>query len=138
LVDRRPMPLLKSRQVLMLCPICSGDFQSPEASCPGCGCELVPTSIDPGADLELPPESGDELAELCRPRLYALAMLIQQALEQNGVAAIVLGGNAFSVMPHLAFSGEMRVLVSRAQLEYAHQLYSAYFQNDGETEYDEE
>jgi hypothetical protein len=82
------------------------------------------------------PGGGAELVELCRPRLYSLAMLIQQILEQNGVAAIVPGANAFSVMPHLAFSGEMRVMVSSDQLEYARQLYSAYFESDSDTEYD--
>jgi len=63
-------------------------------------------------------------------------MLIQQILEQNGVTAFVPGANAFSVMPHLAFSGEMRVMVSRDQLEYARQLYSAFFESDIDTDYD--
>jgi hypothetical protein len=65
-------------------------------------------------------------------------MLIKQTLDLNGVPAIVLGGNAFSVMPHLAFSGEMRVMVKGGQLAEARELYAAYFENDGETEYDDE
>jgi len=119
----------------MLCPICSEDFQQTEARCPDCGCGLVPASLDT-LDGGAPSDTGAELVELCRPRLYSLAMLIQQILEQNGVTAIVPGANAFSVMPHLAFSGEMRVMVSVDQLEYARQLYSAYFESDSDTQYD--
>ena len=126
----------------MLCPICSADFQLAEANCPACGCGLIPASLesspDPGPDSDTGTDSGPTLVELCRPRLYSLAMLIKQTLDQNGVPAMVLGGNAFSVMPHLAFSGEMRVMVRRAQLERACELYAAYFQNEGETDYDDE
>ena len=124
--------------MLMLCPICSADFQLPEAYCPACGCGLVPASLETRPDPE--PEVDDtlDLVELCRPRLYSLAMLIKQTLEQNGVLAMILGGNAFSVMPHLAFSGEMRILVDAAQLEYARKLYAAYFQNSGETDFADE
>ena len=121
--------------MLMLCPICSGDFQLPEALCPACGCGLVPASLDAGSDRESDKEKCLKLAELCRPRIYSLAMLIKQTLEQNGVPAMLQGGNAFSVMPHLAFSGELRVVVNSAQLEYARELYAAYFENDGETDY---
>ena len=121
--------------MLMLCPICSEDFQHAEARCPDCGCGLVPASLDT-PDAEAVPDGGAELVELCRPRLFTLAMLIQQILEQNGVTAFVPGANAFSVMPHLAFSGEMRVMVSRDQLEYARQLYTAYFEGDRDAHYD--
>jgi|SRR5262244_2391585 len=114
--------------MLMLCPICSEDFQHPEVACPDCGCGLVPASLDAGAGTPVEPDIRSEPVELCRPRLYSLAMLIKQTLEQNGVAAMVLGANAFSVMPHLAFSGEMRVIVNSQQLEYAREVYAAYFQ----------
>lgn len=137
-VDREMAVPVESRYVLMLCPICSLDFQLQEDFCPDCGCGLVPASLEAGREFDSEPDNSAELAELCRPRLYSVAMLIKQMLEQNGVAAIVLGGNAFSVMPHLAFSGEMRVMVSASQLEYARELYSAYFQNDGDTDYDED
>ena len=119
----------------MLCPICSGDFQQPEGLCPDCGCGLVPASLDMSVDPEPIPDGSTELVELCRPRLFSLAMLIKQILEQNGVPAMVPGANAFSVMPHLAFSGEMRVMVSSNHLEYARQLYSAYFEGDNGADY---
>jgi hypothetical protein len=122
----------------MLCPICSADFQLSEANCPACGCGLIPASLEAAPELETDSDEGATLVELCRPRLYSLAMLIKQTLDQNGVPAMVLGGNAFSVMPHLAFSGEMRIMVSSAQLTQARELYEAYFQNDGETCYEEE
>jgi hypothetical protein len=122
--------------MLMLCPICSEDFQQQEALCPDCGCGLVPASLDTTVDTRVTPDNSIELVELCRPRLYSLAMLIKQILEQNGVAAFVPGANAFSVMPHLAFSGEMRIMVSSDQFDYARQLYSAYFEGDSNTLYD--
>ena len=119
----------------MLCPICSGDFQQAEGLCPDCGCGLVPASLDMTVDRGAILDGRTELVELCRPRLFSLAMLIKQILEQNGVPAMVPGANAFSVMPHLAFSGEMRVMVSSNHLEYARQLYSAYFEGDSDADY---
>lgn len=124
--------------MLMLCPICSADFQLPEAKCPACGCGLIPSSLDAALEPEIDFGNEPKLVELCRPRLYSLAMLIKQTLDQNGVPAMVLGGNAFSVMPHLAFSGEMRVMVSESHLEYARELYAAYFQNDGDIDFADE
>jgi len=132
--------------MLMLCPICSCDFELPEESCPACGCGLVPASLDTGSNTDTGVGAegdvyagiGADQAVLCRPRLYPVAMLIKQTLEQNGVPALVMGGNAFSIMPHLAFSGELRVLVNSAQLDFARQLYEAYFENDAEIGCDED
>ena len=76
-----------------------------------------------------------EFVELCRPRLYPLAMLIKQKLEQNGVEVLVQGANAISVLPHLAIGGELRVLVDRGKLDYARALYQAYFEGDEDTDY---
>jgi ABC-type transport system substrate-binding protein len=74
--------------------------------------------------------------ELCRPHAYPVAMLIKQMLEQNGVNVIVQGANAISVQPHLAFGGELRVMVDGQQLEFARQLYQAYFESDTEVDYE--
>jgi hypothetical protein len=57
-------------------------------------------------------------------------MLIKQMLEQNGVSAMVVGGHSLSVMPHLVFGGELRVVVDRERLGFARSLYEAYFEND--------
>src|SRR5215467_13402633 len=124
--------------MLMLCPICSGDFQQTEPLCPACGCGLVPASIVVEPKLQSDRQVGEALVELCRPRLYSVAMLIKQPLEQNGVAAIIPGANSFAIMPHLSFSGEMRVMVFADQLDYAREIYAAYFQGDGETNYNDE
>jgi hypothetical protein len=62
-------------------------------------------------------------------------MLIQQTLEQHGILVYVHGGNAVSLMPHLAFSGELRVLVNREQKEQAFEIYKAYFENDEGVDY---
>lgn len=79
-----------------------------------------------------------EFVELCRPKLIPVAQLIKQTLEQNGVPTIVQGGNALSLMPHLAFGGQLRVLVDREQLEFARQLYQAYFENQEDIDYSQE
>ncbi|HEY7547360.1 MAG TPA: hypothetical protein VID27_20865 [Blastocatellia bacterium] len=79
-----------------------------------------------------------EFVELCRPRTYPVAMLIKQMLEQNGVAAIVQGGHALSVLPQLVFGGELRVLVDSEEIEYARELYRAYFESDDDTDFIEE
>lgn len=76
-----------------------------------------------------------EFVELCRPRLYPVAMLIKQTLESHDVTVIIQGGHSLSVMPNFAFMGEIRVLVERDQLEYARALYAAYFENDEEIDY---
>ena len=59
-------------------------------------------------------------------------MLIKQMLEQNGVAATVQGGQSLSMLPHLAFGGELRIFVARDQLDYARAVYKAYFECDEE------
>jgi hypothetical protein len=95
----------------------------------------VPASLDITLDSRDVSDSKAALVELCRPRLYPVAMLIKQVLEQNGVPVAVPGANAFSVMPHLAFSGELRVMVGSDDLDYARQLYSAYFECDDDAQY---
>jgi hypothetical protein len=64
--------------------------------------------------------------------MYPLAMLIKQTLEAHDVAVIVQGGNSLSLMPQLAFGGELRILVDSSQLEAAKSLYEAYFEGQGE------
>jgi len=78
------------------------------------------------------------LIELCRPKLYPLAMLIKETLEQNGVRVVVSGANSLSVLPHLAFSGELRVLVGSDQIEFARELYHAYFEGNKQEYSDED
>ena len=76
-----------------------------------------------------------EFVELCRPRLLPVAMLVKQMLEQNGVTVIVQGQHSLSMQPHLAFGGQLRVLVEIEQLDYASALYKAYFENEDGTDY---
>jgi hypothetical protein len=75
-----------------------------------------------------------EFVELCRPQNYPEAMFIKQTLEQNRVAVRIQGLHSLSVMPHLAFGGQLRVSVARDQLEYAQALYKAYFESE-DTDY---
>lgn len=123
--------------MLMLCPICAEEFQVRVASCPGCGCGLIPSQLVEG--YAPPAERSDkrriEFVELCRPRAYPVAMLVKQMLEQNGVAATVQGGQSMSMLPHLAFVGQLRIFVDKDQLDYARALYSAYFESDEEIDY---
>ena len=103
--------------------------------CPACGCNLVASTIRDDAFFDKDAQGSFEFVEMCRSRSgYPLAMLVKQTLEQNGVAVILQGGNFLSVMPNLAFGGELRVLVPRHQLEYARELYQAYFEGNGEAE----
>jgi hypothetical protein len=114
--------------MLMLCPICAEDFFSPLSVCPGCGCNLVPERLrETEAESKI---KRVEYVELCRPHLPPLAMLIKEMLEQNGVDCIVQGGHSLSVLPQLAFGGQMRVLVDSEKIDYACQLYRAYFESD--------
>ncbi len=123
----------------MLCPICASEFDSPVKLCPACGCELFPFTLNPISDVTTRQEKRSiEFVELCRPRAYPVAMLIKQMLEQNGVAAIVQGGHALSVLPQLVFGGELRVLVDSEEIEYARELYKAYFESDDDTDFIEE
>lgn len=107
--------------------------------CPACGCELFPFTLNPTWDVATRQEKRSvEFVELCRPRAYPVAMLIKQMLEQNGVAVIVQGGHALSVLPQLVFGGELRVLVDSEEIEYARELYKAYFESDDDTDFIEE
>ena len=124
----------------MLCPICADEFLLRLAACPNCGCNLIPESLSEVSQITLSKTETNqiEFVELCRPKLIPIAQLIKQTLEQNGVPTIVQGGNALSLMPHLAFGGELRVLVDSQQEEFARQLYQAYFENQEEIDYSQE
>jgi hypothetical protein len=119
--------------MLMLCPICAGEFEISAADCPACGCNLVASTMRRDAFGDKESDEEFEFVEMCRSRGYPVAMLIKQTLEQNGVTVILQGGHFISVMPNLAFGGELRVLVPRHQLEYARALYEAYFEGGDET-----
>ena len=59
-------------------------------------------------------------------------MLVKETLEQNGISVIIQGGHSLSMLPQLAFGGEMRLLVDSEQYEYALALYRAYFESSDE------
>jgi hypothetical protein len=65
-------------------------------------------------------------------------MLIKQMLEQHEVVVLIQGGNSLSVMPYLAFGGELRVLVDSRHIEYARSLYEAYFEAEDGTDFSSE
>jgi hypothetical protein len=126
--------------MLMLCPICADEFAGSESHCPACGFDLFPVTMDErtSATIEAA-ETGArrpvEYVELCRPRLFPVAMLIKQVLEQHDVRAIVQGGHSLSVMPHLAMFGEMRLLVDSERLDLARRIYAAYFETADDIEF---
>ena len=100
--------------------------------CPGCGCNLVPSSLE--AEASESEKRRIKLVELCRPPIYPVAMLIKQVLEQNGIKAIIQGGHSLSVLPHLVFGGELRIMVDSEQFEYALDIYQAYFEGDEDSD----
>lgn len=122
--------------MLMLCPICAGEFQFQADACPACGCNLIPENI-PELSKEFPGsyESPIQLIELCRPKLHPIAMLVKDTLEHHGIYVLIQGGNAISVLPQLAFGGELRVLVDQSQIDHARQVYNAYFENQEGVDY---
>lgn len=127
--------------MLMLCPICAGEFETQRGVCLSCGCVLVPSTI--GEDIAgnaLPDAEKKqvEFVELCRPQTNPEALFIKETLEQNNVAVLIQGIHSASMMPQLAFGGQLRVLVGRDQLEYARALYKAYFESDEGSDYIEE
>jgi hypothetical protein len=123
--------------MLMLCPICAGEYQTRSPHCPGCGCGLVPSTFDESTAraIESIAKKQVRFVELCRPRLYPVAMLIKQTLESHDVTVFIQGGHSLSVMPNFAFMGEIRVLVESEQIEFARALYAAYFESDQEIDY---
>ena len=125
--------------MLMLCPICAGEFGSRDKSCPHCGCALVPSALsDTIAGVATVEREPLAFVELCRPNSYPIAQMIKQTMEQNGIAAVVQGGHALSLQPYLAFGGELRVLVDAGQLEFARELYHSFFEGDDDTDYIQE
>jgi hypothetical protein len=117
--------------MLMLCPICAGEFDTHSGLCSSCGCVLVPSSIT--EEFPEPVDVTDpkvEFVELCRPQTNPEAMFIKGTLEQNHVAVMIQGAHSLSLMPYLAFGGQLRVLVPRKQFEYAKAIYKAYFESD--------
>lgn len=126
--------------MLMLCPICAGEFDTQSFACVRCGCELVPSSIGdlPSLPEEVTRVRDVEFVELCRPQSNPEAMFIKATLEQNNIAVMIQGIHSSWVMPHLAFGGQLRVLVGREQLEYATAIYKAYFESEEGTDYSSE
>ncbi len=127
--------------MLMLCPICAGEFETQVGVCLSCGCVLVPSSLS-GEVVGMPDGTAEkkkvEFVELCRPRTTPEAMFIKETLEQNNVAVMIQGMHSLSLMPQLAFGGQLRVLVAQDQLEYARALYKAYFESEEGSDYSEE
>lgn len=126
--------------MLMLCPICAGEFETHAGLCLNCGCVLVPSTLNQqGAGRTETAEKREvEFVELCRPLTNPEAMFIKDTLEQHNVAVLIQGVHSLSLMPHLAFGGQLRVLVGRDQLEHAQELYKAYFESEEGTDYIEE
>ena len=128
--------------MLMLCPICAGEFETHRGMCLSCGCVLVPSTLseEPGELTQTGPAKKKEVefVELCRPQTNPEAMFIKETLAQNNVAVIIQGMHSLSLMPYLAFGGQLRVLVDRDQLEYAKALYKAFFESEDGTDYVED
>jgi hypothetical protein len=123
--------------MLMLCPICAGEYEVDASVCPTCEFKLVPSAlkeerVESHAAAE---ERQPQFVELCRPLMYPIAVLIRQTLEQNGVAVVMHGEHSLSVQPHLVFGGQLRVLVPSNQLDFAQELYRAYFEGNEEIDY---
>ncbi|MGH9759922.1 MAG: hypothetical protein ACREAC_03670, partial [Blastocatellia bacterium] len=59
------------------------------------------------AEAASPQRGGEKFVELCRPGTFPIAMLIKQMLELNEVDVLVKGAHSMSVMPQLAFCGEL-------------------------------
>jgi hypothetical protein len=116
--------------MLMLCPICADEYAGSQSHCPACGIDLFPVTMNErtAAELDAIERRPVEYVELCRPRLYPVAMLVKQLLEQHDVRVIVQGAHSLSVMPHLALLGELRVLVESERLDLAQRIYAAYFE----------
>src|SRR5436305_11681369 len=123
--------------MLMLCPICADEFPGSQLQCPACGFDLFPVTMNAqtAAEIDVANSRPIEYVELCRPRLFPVAMLIKQVLEQHDVGVIVQGGHSLSVMPHLAMFGELRVLVDSDRLDLARRVYTAYFETVDDAEF---
>lgn len=126
--------------MLMLCPICADEFPGSQSHCPACGFDLFPATLDErtAAALEAAEQRPVEYVELCRPRLFPVAMLIKQVLEQHDVRVIVQGAHSLSVMPHLAMFGELRVLVDSDRIDLARRVYAAYFETGDDVDFSED
>ncbi len=126
--------------MLMLCPICAGEFELDASVCPTCAFKLVPSALreDAVASEQTGKRRDVQFVELCRPLMYPVAMLVKQTLEQNGVTVVIHGEHSLSVQPHLVFGGQLRILVPNDQLEFARELHKAYFESDECAEYFEE
>jgi len=121
--------------MLMLCPICAAEFETQAGLCSNCDFVLIPSTLNPETrgKIEAVEKREVEFVELCRPTSNPEAMFIKDTLEQNNVGVLIQGVHSLSLMPHLAFGGQLRVLVGRDQLEYAQALYKAYFESDEES-----
>lgn len=122
--------------MLMLCPICSEEFDTLPDLCPRCECRLVPSTLSDAPHVAAKVRDKDaEFVEMCRPKSHPDAMFIKETLEQNNVPVLIQGMHSLSVMPHLAFGGQLRLLVPSDQLDEAKALYKAFFESDEGIDY---
>ena len=121
--------------MLMLCPICAGEFETQAGLCLNCDCVLIPSTLnqETAGYIKAGEKKEVQFVELCRPQTNPEALFIKDTLEQNNVIVLIQGMHSLSLMPHLAFGGQLRILVAQDQLEYALALYKAYFESDEES-----
>lgn len=104
------------------CLECEAEYEAGIETCTDCGVALV----DSLPIEEEPPDL--DTAELIPMQSFAnaaQASLVMNLLQENGLRALVSGGE-FTVAPS-AFSEEIVLLVDERDLEKAQTLYDAYF-----------
>ena len=86
--------------MLMLCPICAGEFEAQGGVCMNCGCVLVASTLDqePVGRTKPARKRDIEFVELCRPQTNPEAMFIKETLEQNHVAVMIQGMHSLSLI----------------------------------------
>jgi hypothetical protein len=106
------------------CPECRAEYEAGVQTCTDC---LVPLAdaLPPEEPAEPPDNEEGELVPMRNFANAAEANLVADLLVENGIRALVPGGE-FTIAPS-GFSDEIVLLVDERDLDRAISLYDAYF-----------
>lgn len=112
----------------MFCPICESEYNPGITRCPDDNAELVERLTSDNVEHD---SSEARFVVLHTLSLPAEAEMVSDILRQNGVRALVQGGDNDAFAPVLAaVSPGVAVVVDERDLDRAREIYSSFFGED--------
>jgi len=105
------------------CPICKYEYREGIEKCPECDAKLVD-------QLESAEAIYTSLKSAHTANSSVIAGMIQEMLEEKGIASVLSNELASSIIPGLGEIREIKILVPEQRLSEAQELIKAYFEDN--------